>query len=111
MKSACRVFLILIIIFSGIGIFLGVCIANGAFIESLYYMVSNVRALGFSISCFSVFPIIIAFFALTKLETAKKKDSIITIAIFTLLFCSLIAGILMLCLSDKDFQYNESLDE
>lgn len=49
-----------------------------------------------------IFPIVVGAIALGTLETAKNKDELTTIAILTLIFCSPIAGILMLCMSDDD---------
>ena len=51
---------------------------------------------------FLIYPIIVGILALQKLEEARKKDEILTIGIFTLLFCNLIAGIIMLTMTDKD---------
>lgn len=51
---------------------------------------------------FLIYPIIVGILSLQKLEEARKKDEILTIGIFTLLFCNLIAGIIMLTMTDRD---------
>ena len=51
----------------------------------------------------AISPLIVGSIALTKLDEAEDSADIIGIAILTILFCSPIAGILMLCLSDDDF--------
>ena len=57
---------------------------------------------GMVLGCFAILPIVFGFMALDKLDTAKKKEELTTMAILTLLFCSTIGGILMLCMEDKD---------
>ena len=47
---------------------------------------------------------IVGLIALSKLENAKKAGDLKLTAILTLLFCNLIGGILMLCLSDGDLK-------
>ena len=49
-----------------------------------------------------IFPLVVGIIALKKLKTATSKSELTVIAIITLLFCNTIAGILMLCLSEKD---------
>lgn len=49
-----------------------------------------------------IIPLIVGFIALKKLKTAQTKAELTTIAIVNLIFCSLIGGILMLCLKDQD---------
>ncbi len=57
---------------------------------------------------FYIVPLIVGIFALNKLENAKKKEELTGMAVITLLFCSTIAGILMLCMSDKDLGNNNA---
>ena len=40
--------------------------------------------------------------ALKRLETAKKSSDLVTIGILTLLFCTRIGGILLLCMREDD---------
>jgi hypothetical protein len=60
--------------------------------------------IGMIVQFFLIFPIIIGAFALKKIETAKTKDELTGIAIAVLLLVNLVAGILMLTISDQDLQ-------
>lgn len=40
--------------------------------------------------------------ALKRLESAKKSSDLVTIGILTLLFCTRIGGILLLCMREDD---------
>ena len=52
---------------------------------------------------FTIVSIVFGVIALKKLKEAKKKEDIpMWVSICTLLFCSPIGGILMLCLKDTD---------
>ena len=59
--------------------------------------------LGMVFTFYLIIPLIVGFIALKKLKTATSKQELTGIAVVTLIFCSLIGGILMLCLNDKDF--------
>lgn len=59
--------------------------------------------LGMICTFYLIIPLIVGFIALKKLKTATSKQELTGIAVVTLIFCSLIGGILMLCLNDKDF--------
>lgn len=48
-----------------------------------------------------IFPLVVGIIALNKLNSAKSASELVTIGIFTLLFCNVIAGILMLCMTDE----------
>lgn len=50
-----------------------------------------------------IFPIIVGMIALRKLEEANSREELRGMGVLTLIFCSQIAGILMLCLRDSDF--------
>jgi hypothetical protein len=41
--------------------------------------------------------------ALHKIKVAKNRSELTVIAVFTLLFCTLVGGILMLCIPDSEF--------
>ena len=41
-------------------------------------------------------------FALSKIETAKTRNELIPAGIVTILFCSFLGGIFMLCIDDSD---------
>ena len=58
--------------------------------------------LGMIFGFYTILPLIFGFIALKKLKTATKKDELTVTAILTLIFCSLIGGVLMLCLKDQD---------
>lgn len=58
--------------------------------------------IGMIFGCILIFPIIVGCFALSKLNNARKADEVKTMGILTLLFCSQIGGIIMLCLKDED---------
>ena len=49
-----------------------------------------------------IFPLIVGAIALKRLETAKTKNDLVGIGVVTLLFCSFIGGILMLCIDEND---------
>lgn len=51
-----------------------------------------------------IVPIIVGAIALKKLNTATTKSELTGIGVATLLFCNLIGGILLLCMSDEDLQ-------
>lgn len=58
--------------------------------------------IGMVFGAIAIFPLVVGAIALGKLGTAQNKNELTTIAILTLIFCSPIAGILMLCMSDDD---------
>ena len=59
--------------------------------------------IGMAISFYLIFPIVVGMIALRKLEEANSREELRGTGILTLIFCSQIAGILMLCLKDTDF--------
>ena len=54
------------------------------------------------LGCWTILPLIFGGIALSKMGKATKKSNLTVCAILNLLFCSLIGGILMLCISDAD---------
>lgn len=54
-----------------------------------------------------IFPLVLGILSIKKLNTATSKDELTTLGILTLIFCSLIGGILMLCITDKDLEENK----
>ena len=64
--------------------------------------------LGMISGCFLIIPIICGAAVLADIKKAKCKDDILLGALFTLIFCNTIAGIILLTLNDKDFQQNEN---
>ena len=60
---------------------------------------------GAVIGVFMLFiPTIVGCFAVSKLNNAKTKEELTGTAVCTLLFCSTIAGIIMLCITDEDLK-------
>lgn len=59
--------------------------------------------LGIVFTFYLIVPLIIGVIALNKLENVQNKDELTGIAICTLLFCSLLGGIFMLCIPDTEF--------
>ena len=59
--------------------------------------------LGMILGSVLVYPIIVGAITLNRLSNATKREDIKGVAICTLIFCSMIAGILMLCMTDEDF--------
>ena len=65
--------------------------------------------IGMVVSFFLIIPIIVGVLSLIQLSTAKQKSDITIMGVLTLLFCSLIGGIIMLCITDKDFGRKENV--
>ena len=65
--------------------------------------------LGMILGAILIFPTIVGAITLNRLNQAKKKEDITGVAICTLIFCSVIAGILMLCMTEDDFVKKEQL--
>lgn len=64
--------------------------------------------IGMIFGCIWVIPLIVGFVALSKLGTARCKNDLTAIAVLTLLFCSLLGGIFMLCISDEELKANNA---
>lgn len=62
--------------------------------------------LGMVFEFWLIIPLIVGGFALAKLNKATSKSELTVNAVLVLLFCNLIGGILMLCLSDEDLKDN-----
>lgn len=56
--------------------------------------------------CWLVFPIVFGILALIKLDEVKKKDDLLVWAILSLFLVNIVAGIIMLCMSDEDLKEN-----
>lgn len=70
--------------------------------------------IGMVLGCWLIFPIVIGVLALVKLEEIKKKDDLLLWALLSLFLVNLVAGIIMLCMSDEDLledNKNESLNQ
>ncbi len=55
-----------------------------------------------------IIPLVVGAIALNKLANARRKEELTGVAICTLLLCSTIGGILMLCLNEKDLVQNSN---
>ena len=56
--------------------------------------------------CWLVFPIVFGILALIKLDEVKNKDDLLVWAILSLFLVNIVAGIIMLCMSDEDLKEN-----
>ncbi|MBQ7643012.1 MAG: hypothetical protein IJS67_03825 [Clostridia bacterium] len=50
-----------------------------------------------------IVPLIVGILALSKMESAKKKEDLTAIGILTIIFCSFFGGIFMLCIPETEF--------
>lgn len=50
-----------------------------------------------------IFPLVVGILALNKINNAKSKEDLTAMAVLTILFCSFLGGILMLCIPDTEF--------
>ena len=53
-----------------------------------------------------IIPLVVGIIALNKIKTAKTKNDLVAMGVVTLIFCSLLGGIFMLCISDQDLANN-----
>lgn len=58
--------------------------------------------IGMVVGCSYIIPIIVGLIAMRKLDKARRKSDIRGISILTLLFCNVIAGVIMLCMKEED---------
>lgn len=58
--------------------------------------------IGMICQCFLIYPIVVGILALKKLDEIPSSKELQTMGILTTIFCSLIGGILMLCIKDDD---------
>lgn len=63
--------------------------------------------IGMIVGAIGIIPLIFGGITLSKMKTATCKDDITTWAVLTLIFCSMIGGILLLCCKDEDFASND----
>lgn len=52
----------------------------------------------------AIFPLIFGGITLSKLEHATRKDDLVVWGVLDLFFCSLLSGILVLCLQESDLK-------
>lgn len=58
--------------------------------------------IGIVLEFYLIVPLIVGVIALKKLKRAQNKDELVTIGVLTLIFCSMVGGILMLCIPEED---------
>ena len=103
MKTAVKVFLILSIVSGGLLALVGLVSVIGG-IAAAGYGGSVLLLMGFMYLLVSVLPIIFSAVGLKKLSAARCAADISTAwKVLILLFGSLVAGILLLCMKDSDF--------
>lgn len=95
MKKTAKIFLIIGAVFAVFCLF-----------PAIAAIIADYLAGGLILILYIVFSLVIALYAKTKLDEATKKDELLGIGILTLLFCNMIAGILILCLRDEDLSDN-----
>ena len=54
--------------------------------------------------------IIVGRITLRKMENAKSKDELFSISIICLIFCSIISGIILLCLDENEFEEGKKIE-
>ncbi|WP_406618125.1 hypothetical protein ACJA27_00935 [Mycoplasmopsis lipophila] len=59
--------------------------------------------IGMVLLCWLIIPVIVGILALQTINKAKSRKDLTSMGIITLLFCSLVGGILMLCVNDDEF--------
>ena len=64
--------------------------------------------IGIVVGFFWIAPPIVGFIALDKLKTARTKSDLTAVGVCTLLFCSLIGGILMLCIPETELNEDQA---
>lgn len=65
--------------------------------------------IGMVFQFFLIFPIIVGAIALSKIDKATRMEDLSTMSIFVLLFCNLIAGIIMLTITNEDLGRKENV--
>lgn len=65
--------------------------------------------IGMIFQFFLIFPIIVGAIALSKLDKVTKKEDLTTMGILVLLFCNLIAGIIILTITNEDLGRKENV--
>lgn len=62
--------------------------------------------LGMIFGCIAILPLIFGGLTLSKMKKATSKSDLMVWGILDIFFCSLIGGILVLCLKDEDLAAN-----
>jgi hypothetical protein len=103
MKTASKIFIGLSIAFNSIFILVLIILSNCY--SEVYKDATSAYFFVYSIE--SIISIIIGIFAIHILNTATQKKNLTAIGILTLIFNSIVGGILMLCMSNNDLKDNK----
>ena len=66
--------------------------------------------IGMCVGFLAIVPLVVGIIALKRLNAAKKHSDFVTIGILTLLFCSIVGGILLLSIEEKKAKEEENKD-
>lgn len=66
--------------------------------------------IGMICSFYLVYPIIVGVLALKRLNEETSRENLKTMGILTLFFCSLLAGIFMLCMTDNGYSADDNVE-
>lgn len=62
--------------------------------------------IGMVVGALAILPLIFGYLGLKKLEEAKTVKELTNTAILVLIFCSVVGGVMMLCMKDQDLIEN-----
>jgi len=62
--------------------------------------------IGMVIGFWTILPLVFGGITLSKMKNATCKEDLTVWAVLTLIFCSLLGGIFLLCCKDEDFANN-----
>lgn len=62
--------------------------------------------IGMIFGAIAILPIVFGAITLSKMNKVTRKDEIVVWGVLTLLFCSLLGGIFVLCTTDADYVCN-----
>ena len=114
MKIATKVFLIIGIVSGAIicgmsAIYIFTLSSFGLFAFALTEGLSvPITAVMFSILIIGVVIIVVGTISLRRLDSATSKKELVGTGVCCLIFCNIVAGILMLCIRDKDLRHNDN---
>ncbi len=64
--------------------------------------------LGMIVEFWLIIPLIVGILALSKINSATSKNDLTATGIFTILFCSVLGGIFMLCIPEEELAKNKA---
>lgn len=100
MKTASKVFVIISIVFACLELFAGfICLSVGFGDIGAFALIWGLIVLLISIC------------ALSELNKARKHSDLVVIGVLTMIFCSFLAGLLMLLIKDEELQSDLEEDE